>query len=269
LPAVTVDGETGDWTAENTFTDPVDNTGHLEIVGWGVVVLEDVLYGYYEYDGIDVAEFVNNATGIFSGLFIDIDNDTNTFVADGLPTGLVSVVPGADILIEFGGGLNGEGFNFWGVSNDIWNIGSPIGPNGAVAYPAPTGNVLEWSCSLDHILSELALPGYDAAMNDVWQVAVAGEALYDSYGISYGRDCAGTATVRVFSAVSSISITGDTVTLGIQDLVPGVSYRVQGTTNLSAGWTNLDSFAAGSTQTSWSAIVTAVCNRVFFRIWSQ
>lgn len=193
--AIVVDGSIGDWPAAAVHADPVaDGEGEAEVVSWGAIVQGDTLYGFCEMDK-DIAVYDSGTNDIWGGLWIDVDQQGgpgNTPSSLAHTAGQLghewagNVFEGFDILVEWG--VNeahwGEGFNFWGAGDDAGGQGSPI-VGGLKAY---AGRIMEFSCPLSEIYSELATYPDNVAAVGTWDMGWRTEANINANPNLWGGD---------------------------------------------------------------------------------
>ncbi len=110
------DESIGDWKQSNGgpgyYWDELnDGPGVGDVTRWGVTVENDRLYFLF------LSEDGMNMESEWLGVWIDADQNQSTYLTgtDGADQWK------SDIIIEFGAGASGEGFNWWGVDGDAGN----------------------------------------------------------------------------------------------------------------------------------------------------
>lgn len=219
--SMVIDGNLGDWDSAAIINDAsADNPGGVDMVRWGSQISGGYLYWFCEINQ-DWTNFQGQVNGkdkkIFSGLWIDADNSTSTFLNDGgincadagkKEWGLSH--RGIDLNLELGligswangsnAGPGGEGtddsmYNVWGANDDVGNIQAAISSGSWYI----SGTVMEACVLLSEVSAILQEMNDDVVIGDTMQVAVGVQAT-NRVSVLYGYDVGTPQTLSVPAA---------------------------------------------------------------------
>ncbi|MBN1555421.1 MAG: PEP-CTERM sorting domain-containing protein [Phycisphaerae bacterium] len=247
---MTVDGNLNDWDAQSIFQDPdSDNPGGVEMTRWGAKVQDGQLYWFCEINR-GWTDFLGQASNgkdkkIFPGLWIDADNSTDTYLADGGDANCAdgdkgewsSNHRGIDVNLELGliggwtngenSGPDGEGeetapglysqFNYWGAGDDVGDIADMV-TDGAWCI---SGNVMEARISLSELDAILQEMSDGVSIGDTMKLAVGVQGT-NRAEVSYGYD---TGAPQVIAVPAGIPEPATLSLLAISALAMGTRRR--------------------------------------------